>query len=116
VRSDFGIAHRRVLSKNLTVEVVNVPIVLAGWTDFDGRVDYRIRSEALAGRFGPELRSLFDDVPLGLDELLELRVQGTPTAMVVTLDGVPLSGRDQPLSGREHLRELSRRLRDRVLR
>ncbi len=116
IRSDFGIANRRVLSKNLTLEVAGVPIVLAGWTDFDGQVDYRIHAETLAGRFAPEIRNLFDDLPLGLNGLLELRVQGAPKALLVTLDGVPINADGEPHSTQDHLRELGRRLRDRVLR
>lgn len=116
LRSDFGIANRRVMSKNLIMEVAGVPIALAGWTDFDGRVDYRIRSDVLADRVSPELRQVFTDMPLGLDDLLELRVQGTPTELVVTLDGMPVHGGSAPLTGRDHLRDLGRRLRDRVLR
>lgn len=42
IRSDFEIRKGRISSKDLTLTVAQVPITLAGWTDFGGRVDYRV--------------------------------------------------------------------------
>jgi AsmA protein len=119
VRSQFAIGDGRISSDNLTLSIAEVPITMAGWTDFDGRIDYRIRQEGLSSKLSREARDLLGDLPIDLDDLVNLQVQGTLDALVVTMDGVPLGGGPHPDIGRQadrkRLRELGRRLRDRVL-
>jgi hypothetical protein len=129
VRSDFAIQDGRVSSKDLTLKVAGVPIVLAGWTEFSGRLDYRVKAEGagrlarkaqgLAGRLGPEARDLLGDLPADLDRMLALRVAGTLDHLVVTADGLPPVRHADPArraDDRARFRELGRRLRDRLLR
>ena len=130
VRSDFTIGDGRVASDDLTLKVGDLPIVLAGWTDFGGRLDYRIRTEGLtdrlaqkarglAGRLSPEARALLNDVQADLKGVIALRVAGTLDHLVVTTDGLPLGRADDPArraDDRARLRALGRRLRDRILR
>src|SRR5262249_28751518 len=47
IRGDFAIQAGRIASDNLTIDVSTLPIVLSGWTDFDGRVNYRVRGDRL---------------------------------------------------------------------
>lgn len=113
----FDVARRRVTSKDLTLELAGLPIVLDGATSFDGAVDYRIRSEGLADSFSRELRSVLEDLPVRVDDVLDLRLRGTAGHYELTLDGLPVAGRDgRPLSDKERLREAARRLRDRLIR
>jgi hypothetical protein len=118
VRSDFAIGGQRVASKNLTLTVAQMPIVLSGCTDFQGRLDYRVKAEDLSGHLSAEARGLLADLPIDLDSLMALRVQGTVTAPELTLDGVSLAGRDpaRRADDRARIREFTRRLRDRLLR
>jgi hypothetical protein len=122
VKSDFAIGGQRVSSKNLTLTVAHLPIVLSGSTDFGGRLDYRVKAEDLSGHLSAEARGILSDLPIDLDDLMALRVQGTVTAPELTLDGVSLAG--GPSGGdparragdRARIREFTRRLRDRLLR
>jgi hypothetical protein len=118
VVGDFEIAHRRIGTKNLNLEVGALPIVLEGWTDFDGQVDYRVRTRGITHAIANELRAALEDLPIGVDDVLELRLRGTLGELSLSLDGLPVAtGPDgRPLSDRARLRETARRLRDRFLR
>jgi AsmA protein len=124
VKSDFVIKQGRIQSDDLTVSITKVPIVLAGWTDFDGTVNYRIRGESLIERLPGKARDFLADLSVDARELSTLRVEGAVDAPQVTVGGVPLGqnaadSRDEgpsPVDDRQRLRELGRRLRDRVLR
>ena len=119
IRSDFEIQKGRITSKDLTVTVAGVPITLAGWTDFDGRVDYRVRPEALAQRLPPGVQGLLSDLSIKATDLAALRVQGTVDDLKMTIDGVAVGGKGDPAhpqDDRARLREISRRLKQRLLR
>jgi AsmA protein len=115
VGGDFEVARGRVATRDLTVEVGGLPIVLDGWTDYGGRVDYRIRSEGVAEAVARELRSLFEDLPVRVDDVLDLRLRGEPGRYELTLGGLPIN-RDWPSDEKARLREAARLLRDRLLR
>lgn len=113
VHGDFGIAKGRILSNQMTLDAGGTPIVLSGSTDFHGRVDYRVRSEAVQSALGP----LLAELPLTLDDVVELRLRGTPGRLSASIDGLPLrNASGQTFSDREQIRELGRRLRERVFR
>ncbi|MEA2631749.1 MAG: hypothetical protein QOE66_1968 [Chloroflexota bacterium] len=123
-RSDFVVKQGRIVSDNLTVNLTKLPIVLAGWTDFDGRVNYRVRTDGLADRLPSKARDLLAELKIDAGELATLKVEGAIDAPDVTIDGVPLNprtaGRVDPAQprgdDRQRIRELGRRLRDRILR
>jgi AsmA protein len=123
ISSDFAINRGRISSDNLTVDLVKLPIVLSGWTDFDGRANYRVRTDSVLDRLPSQARDLLSDLSVDVKKMTTLRVEGAIDRPTVTIDGVPLNrmtGRgDEPqASGDDHpkLRELGRRLRDRILR
>jgi AsmA protein len=124
VKSDFVIKQGRIASDDLTVSITKVPIVLSGWTDFDGTVNYRMRGESLIERLPGKARDLLADLSNEARNLATLRVEGAVDAPKVTMGGVPLSqspadGREEtppPSDDRQRLRELGRRLRDQILR
>jgi AsmA protein len=122
VKTDFEIKQGRISTENLTVNVARVPIVLAGWTDFDGRVDYRLKSDSLTDRLPGKARNLLSELAIDPNNVADLRVLGTLDALKVTMDGVPLAqtgGGPEPsrrVEDRQRLHELSKRLRDRILR
>jgi AsmA-like protein len=123
IKSDFAIKKGRIVTDNLTVSVTKVPIVLSGWTEFDGRVNYRIRTDTMIERLPSKARDLLADLSIDARELATLKVEGAIDAPRVTIDGIPLNrmtGRGEPGQprgdDRPKLRELGRRLRDRILR
>ena len=124
VTSDFEIKQGRIHSENLTVNFAKLPIVLAGWTSFDGTVNYRLRGESVIERLPSKARDLLADLSIDAKDLSGLRIEGAIDDPDVTLGGVPLSltpagGRGEPpVAGddRQRLREVGRRLRERILR
>ncbi len=123
VESDFAIRDRRVRTDNLTVSVGKTPVVMTGWTDFDRRLDYRIQIDRLAQRLPSQARELLADLEIDLRNLSILNVRGTLDALEVTVDKRPMAQRrgvapnpNRRLDDRHRLRELSRRIRDRILR
>ncbi len=81
----FAIADRRVSTSDTILKVAEVPIDLAGWSDFDGRLDYLVKCEKLgkavsklAGKLPREARDLLADLSLDdLSGLADVRVFGT---------------------------------------
>lgn len=122
VKSDFTIKSGHVTTDNLTLNVAGVPIVLAGWTDFDGNIDYRVRTDRLTQHLPDKAREFLADLALEPKELAALRILGTLSVMRVSVEGAAaksLLGRDEvsvPLDDRHELRNLGRRFRERILR
>jgi AsmA protein len=122
VKSDVEIKQGRISTENLTLNVAKMPIVLAGWTDFDGRLDYRLKSDALTDKLQSSARNFLSELAIESNRLGVVRVQGTLDDLVVTMDGVPMDmsggGAEPGRRGedRQRLRSLGRRLRDRILR
>ena len=123
VKTDFAIKAGRVETDNLTINVTKLPIVMTGWTDFDGRLDYRVRSESLTDRIPGKARSVLSDLSIDVNQLACLRVRGTLDALRVSVDDAGAldamtGGRDpaRRCDERQRLRDLSRRVRDRILR
>ncbi len=122
VKSDVDIKQGRISTENLTLNVAKIPIVLAGWTDFDGRLDYRLKSDALTEKLQSGARNFLSELAIEPNGLGVVRIQGTLNDLVITMDGVPLNaageGAEPVRRGedRQRLRSLGRRLRDRILR
>jgi AsmA protein len=124
VASDFAIKDGRISSDNLTMDLITLPIALAGWTDLDGRVNYRLKSERLVERLPSKAKELLAGLSIDARDLSTLKIEGDIRAPEVLLDGValnPAQGQGQgqgsgPVDDRQRLRELGRRLRDRILR
>jgi AsmA protein len=116
VRSEFTVGKGRIATDRLSINVGPVPILLAGWTDFDGHIDYQVNQNAVVRKLPQKARSLLADLQLDLDQLVALRVQGTLENLTVRVEGTP--GDQDPsrqADDRKRLRELGRRLRDRIL-
>ena len=117
VKGDVLIHRGRISTRNMTLTIARVPIVFAGWTDFDGRLDYRIKAEGIGRGSTSKARGLLADLPEAIEELLPTRLQGTLDHVILTVDGVPLrAGGEAPDDDRRRLREIGRRLKDRLLR
>jgi hypothetical protein len=123
IKSDFLVKQGRISSDNLTINVVTLPIVLSGWTDFDGKVNYRVRTDSLTERLPGRARDLLAELSIDTREFATLKVEGAIDAPNVLIDGVPVNGANRPVDpaqprgdDRSRLRELGHRLRDRFLR
>ncbi|GAC1448368.1 MAG: hypothetical protein NVSMB9_31450 [Isosphaeraceae bacterium] len=120
VSSDFTVQKERVTTNNLTLNVGKVPMILAGWTGFDGRVSYRLRVDHLADRLPARASELLKEVAIHPEELADLKVEGTVDHLVVSVDGVSLVPlrEGEPAHGpdRPRLQEIGRRIRERVRR
>ena len=124
VTSDFAIKQGRIQSENLTVNFAKLPIVLAGWTSFDGGVNYRLRGESVMERLPNKARELLVDLSIDARDLSGLKIEGAIEDPDVTLCGVPLTltpaggpgDPSGPGDDRQRLREVGRRLRERILR
>jgi hypothetical protein len=120
LKSQFTIGLGRVTSEPLTLQLGQIPVVMSGWTDFSGHVDYRVSQEGLSRRLPQEARRVLAELPIDLDQLMTVRLQGTLDDLVVTLDRAPErpqtgNAPDSQAEERMRLRDLGRRLRDRFL-
>src|SRR5262249_25973038 len=104
-------------SDNLELKLAEIPVTLSGWTDFDGRLSYRVRSEELTRRLPREAKGILSDLSIDVSRLITLRVEGSLDHLSVTADGLPLTGDPtKRAEERAKFRELGRRLRDELLR
>jgi hypothetical protein len=122
VRTDFTVKNGRVATENLTLDVAKLPVVLAGWTDFDGQVNYGLRADGLSEKLPAKAKNILADLEIDLASLADdVKVRGTVAAPVVTVGGVPIdtldgAEPDRRPDNRQRLREIGRRLRHRVIR
>jgi hypothetical protein len=121
IRSDFAIQDRRITTDHFTLNIGRVPITLAGWTGFDGQLEYRVNLKSLSDRLPDTARQILGDLHVELEKLTTLSVKGNVNKMAVLIDGVPL---DQSLvrkvglkrEDREKLRVLGRQFLDKLAR
>jgi AsmA protein len=123
IRTDFMISDRRITTEDFTLTVGNVPMTLSGWTDFDGKLDYRINLAGLDKRLPENARRFLGDLNVKLERLNVLTLQGTVSRMVVQLNGLALDQdfiRDTRLQikkeDREKLRGMARQFLDQLSR
>jgi AsmA protein len=119
VRGPFTVGKGRVATEDLTIELGSLPVRFSGWAEFAGPYDYRLESDDLARQIAPEVHALLPELPVRMDEVLDLRVRGVVGgAPRVSIGGVALGvdADGNPMSRKDRIRDLTRRLRDRVLR
>jgi len=132
LRGQFAIADRRVTTGDTVLKVGEIPVNLSGWSDFDGRLDYLVRSEKLdkavskiASRLPSEARELLSELKVDdLATLTDVRVVGTidhPKVESATGAGIVprrTASANPPdrRSDKAKLKEAGRRLLDRVIR
>ena len=117
VSSSFVVDRGRVLSDDLTIRASKIPLVVAGWTDFDGRFDYTTRIDKILASLPRDARALMSELQVNLDELTSLRIEGQRDQVRMTLNGRPLASDSAPTNGeRVRFRESARKIRDRFFR
>ena len=119
VHADLTIRNGRVGSDNLTLDVSPTPLIFAGYTDFEGRVAYRLRTDGLTEKLPIQAREILKELAIEVDDLADVRFEGTLDALHVTVAGVAVDGpgsHDPRRDDRARLHEIGRRLRDRIRR
>jgi hypothetical protein len=121
IRTDFVIKDKRIATDHFTLNIGTVPMTLSGWTDFDGKLDYKINLAGLDKRLPGDARRILGELNVNLGRLDMLSLQGTMSRMVVQLNGLSLD-RDFmkevkiKKEDRDKLRVLGRQLLDRISR
>lgn len=117
VSSNFKVDRGRVSTEDLTIRASKIPLVVAGWTDFDGRFDFAAKVDAIAAGLPREAQGLLGEFRGNLDDLSGLRLRGDRDRVDVTVHGRPLAGDPaRPDGERARFREAARRVRDRFFR
>ena len=117
VSSNFAVEAGRVTTEDLTLRTASMPLIVAGWTDFDGHFDYGTRVDRMVASLPREARAILGEIQVNLDELAGLRIFGTIDEAHLTLNGQPLDGDLAPTSAeRVRVRATARKIRDRILR
>ncbi|WP_435010957.1 hypothetical protein P12x_002247 [Tundrisphaera lichenicola] len=117
VSADLTIGGGRIASEDLTIRVARFPLVLGGWTDFDGRFDYAPNVDQITAQLPSEARVWISELKVNFDQLAGLRLRGTPEKIEVTVHGHPLTGEPgRPDDDRARFRETARLIRDRFFR
>jgi uncharacterized protein involved in outer membrane biogenesis len=119
--TDFVFKDRRITTDHFTMNIARLPITMSGWTDLDGRLDYRMKIQGLNDRLPDQARRLLGDLKVDVGSMTSLTLRGTLNRMVVQLNGVPIDGsvfHDVKLNreDRDKLKLLGRQLRDKLLR
>ena len=115
-RADLSLKQGRMTSENLTLHVGKLPLAFRGWTDIDGQVDYRLKTDALSERLPREAVQFLNEMEIKLGDVANVQVRGTVDAPNILVDGEPLSGSNKEGGDGQRIREIGRRIRDRVRR
>jgi AsmA protein len=121
IHSDFVIQDQRITTDHFTLDIGRVPMKLTGWTDFDGRLDYRINLSGLNERIPDKARRILGDLNVNFQSLELLTLQGSVNKLAVRVNGVALDRsllRESgiPREDREKLRAIGRRFLDELVR
>ena len=121
LKSDVTVKEGRVTTSKLSLNIAKAPLIISGWTDFDGRLDYRMRLDGIVDRVPSRARQFLADLDLDLDALSSLRLSGTVDDLDVSVMGRG-AGASPSADGviaptdRQRLKMLGQELRDKLRR
>jgi len=120
IHSDLVLKDRRITTEASAINIGSVPLAMDGWTDFDGRIDYRIKAVRLEAGLSERARRFLNELDVDLNQLSTLTLRGTVDQMVVGVNGINLD-RNALRDGlrpedRDKLKLLGRQIRDKLLR
>jgi hypothetical protein len=121
IHSDFIVKDRRITTDHLTLNIARIPLTMSGWTDLDGRLEYRVKLAGLNERLPSRARRVLGDLNLDVGSLTSLTLHGTLNNVMVQVNGLSVDTSQIQEPGlrrddRERLRMLGRQLRDKILR
>lgn len=116
ITNPFTIQDRRVLSPSMRVEVGPVPLKFEGWTDFDGQLDYAMRTDVIRDQLPAGMRGVLDDLK-PQDEALAIR--GNLNQVTILVNDQPITTdryRIRKTDLRNEVEQISKRLSERLMR
>jgi AsmA protein len=121
IQSSFTIENSRITTDRLTLHAGRVPIVVSGWTDFDGRMSYQMKLDGLVEKVPEKARQFLSDLDVDLSTLTSVCLRGNVDHVDLSFQrsGVRRGPAAESLftrEERERIKVLGRRLRDKVLR
>jgi AsmA protein len=121
IQSNFTIENSRITTDRLSLHAGRVPIVLSGWTGFDGTMSYRMTIDNLVEKVPEKARDFLAGLDIDLSTLTSVSLRGTVDKLDISLQRSPAARRPAAESlltkeERDRLRVLGKRLRDKVLR
>jgi AsmA protein len=121
VHSELQVKERRIITERSEIQIGTVPLTMSGSTDFDGRINYRIKLDRLTSGLSDRARRFLSDLDVDLSRLATLTLSGTVDRMVLQLSGPSVDQnalRDNGMQPqeREKLKMIGRQLRDKLLR
>lgn len=121
LRTDVAVKDGKIITKKLSLNIAKAPLVIAGWTDFDGNLDYRMSLEGIAEKVPTRARQLLAELDLDVAALSSLQLHGTVDDLQVSVLGrTPGAGssleRLVSPPDKQKLKLLGREIRDNLLR
>ncbi|WP_165219043.1 AsmA-like C-terminal region-containing protein [Aquisphaera insulae] len=120
LRTDFIVQSNRVTTERMELSVGKLPVLISGWTDFSGSLDYLVKLDGVADRLPTRARRLIQRLDVDLEELATIRLTGDMNQVRVSLNTADGSATPIPEAvgpeDRERLRMLGRQIREKVLR
>ncbi|OJW04234.1 MAG: hypothetical protein BGO49_31375 [Planctomycetales bacterium 71-10] len=114
LRTDVAVKDGKILTKKLALNIARAPLVIAGWTDFDGNLDYRMSLDGLAEKVPARARQLLAELDLDVAALSSLQLHGTVDDLQVSVLGRTPGAGSMP--DKQKLKLLGREIRDNLLR
>lgn len=116
IANPFTIQSRKIISPAMLVEIGPVPLKFEGWTDFDGQLDYAIRTDAIREQLPVGMRGVLDDLN-PKDEALAIR--GKLDKMTILVNEQPIATdryRIRKTDLRSEVEQISKRLSNQLMR
>jgi AsmA protein len=121
LRTDVAVKDGRIHTQKLALNIAKTPLVITGWTDFDGNLDYRMSLDGIAEKVPTKARRILAELDIDVAALSSLQLHGTVDDLQVSVlgrtpgAGPALDGLVSP-SDKEKLKLLGRQLRDSIVR
>jgi hypothetical protein len=121
VQSSFTIEDSRITTDRLSLRAGRVPILVSGWTGFDGRMSYQMTLDGLVEKVPEKARQFLSGLDVDLSTLTSVSLRGNVEKVEVSVQRSaarrgPAAESMFTKEERERIKVLGRRLRDKVLR
>ena len=85
IQSSFTIENSRITTDRLSLHAGRVPIVVSGWTGFDGRMSYQMTLDGLVEKVPEKARQFLSGLDLDLSTLTSVSLRGNVDKVEVSL-------------------------------
>lgn len=121
IQTSFTVEDSRINTDRLSLHAGRVPIVVSGWTGFDGRMSYQMKLDGLVEKVPEKARQFLSGLDVDLSTLTSVRLSGNVDKVELSLQrsAAPRGPAVESLftkEERERIKVLGKRLRDKVLR